>query len=94
MIREGVRAGERLTIPAEVPADFAKIIEACWAQRPEQRPTFSDVVQMIKRAMPSAATIRAAVSSAASTNRLLRAHLLRRLLLSLPHLPRLPHLLP
>lgn len=33
--------GDRPAIPAETPADIVEILLGCWAQKPEERPTFN-----------------------------------------------------
>mgnify|MGYP003884698447 CR=1 FL=1 len=46
--RELVKAGERLPIPSDTPMEFAVLIRKCWAQVPEDRPTFRDIIKTIR----------------------------------------------
>ncbi len=39
--------GSRPPIPPQLPESIQNIVTACWAQQPEQRPTFSDVCVML-----------------------------------------------
>ena len=39
-----VITGKREKIPADAPVGFAKLMEKCWAQREEERPTCEVVV--------------------------------------------------
>lgn len=42
--RRVVFRGERLTIPADAPADLADIVRECWARSPRQRPTSGEIL--------------------------------------------------
>ncbi len=44
-------SGNRPVIPEHVPAELAEIIRACWAQKPEDRPTFTEVLVRLDSAM-------------------------------------------
>ncbi len=44
-------SGSRPVIPPQVPPELADIIRACWAQKPEDRPTFPDVLVRLDSAM-------------------------------------------
>ena len=46
-ISQGVKEGERLKIPDDVPFDFASIISKAWSQEPSKRPTSQDLIQQI-----------------------------------------------
>ncbi|CAF0794758.1 unnamed protein product [Adineta steineri] len=48
VICQGVKAGERLEIPQDVPSSFASIISQAWSQEPNKRPTASALIQVIK----------------------------------------------
>jgi serine/threonine protein kinase/tetratricopeptide (TPR) repeat protein len=48
-IREAVRAGEREEIPSDCSADIAKLIQWCWKQKPENRPTANEVVAYLEK---------------------------------------------
>lgn len=43
--------GDRPAIPESVPESIQNIITACWAQRPEHRPTFAEVCVMLADAI-------------------------------------------
>lgn len=43
-----VLSGVRLDIPADVPADFAKLISDCWAQDPRERPTATEALSRLE----------------------------------------------
>jgi hypothetical protein len=43
-IEDNVRRGKRPPIPTSIPSEFQELIALCWAQKPDQRPTFSDSV--------------------------------------------------
>jgi small GTP-binding protein len=48
-LEDAVRAGARPTIPASASnAHLAALMQACWHQTPEQRPSFSSVCQVLK----------------------------------------------
>ncbi|KYQ94083.1 LIM-type zinc finger-containing protein [Tieghemostelium lacteum] len=38
-----VTKGERPQIPAECPADYAKLMKACWEDKPKKRPKFKEI---------------------------------------------------
>ncbi|CAF2908737.1 unnamed protein product [Rotaria sp. Silwood2] len=48
VIRAFVLAGDRLEIPESTPSRFRALIERCWAQQPNDRPTSSHLVKMIE----------------------------------------------
>lgn len=52
-ISQGVKTGERLEIPDDVPASFASIISSAWSQDPSKRPTAQDLIQLIMTNSPS-----------------------------------------
>jgi len=39
--------GKRPQMPADIPKDYADIIRKCWAPKPDDRPAFSDVFEML-----------------------------------------------
>ncbi|CAN0524620.1 unnamed protein product, partial [Scytosiphon promiscuus] len=39
---------QRPPIPAESPADLAKVANACWDGVPNNRPTFNDIMKLIR----------------------------------------------
>ena len=43
-IRSAVEQGTRPPIPADMPASYASLMEACWSSVQEHRPTFSEIV--------------------------------------------------
>ncbi|CAF3299801.1 unnamed protein product, partial [Rotaria sp. Silwood2] len=51
VIRAYVLAGDRLKIPESTPLTFCEIIKKCWAQNPNDRPSCSDLVEMIEKAI-------------------------------------------
>ncbi len=44
-------SGNRPVIPEQVPPELAAIITSCWAQKPEDRPTFTEVLVRLDSAM-------------------------------------------
>lgn len=40
---------DRLEIPVDSPADMAKVISACWAGVPKNRPSFDDITMWLSR---------------------------------------------
>jgi len=50
LIRECVKDGDRMTIPEDTPKEYDKLIQDCWAQVPDQRPTAAQVLERIKKA--------------------------------------------
>jgi tRNA A-37 threonylcarbamoyl transferase component Bud32 len=46
-ISQGVKDGERLRIPNDVPLDFASIISSAWSQEPSKRPTSQELIHHI-----------------------------------------------
>jgi len=50
LIRECVKDGDRMSVPEETPKAFEKLIQDCWAQVPDQRPTAVKVLERIKEA--------------------------------------------
>jgi len=47
-IREGVKSGERMSIPDEVPKPMRQLILDCWNQQPQDRPPFDVVIERIQ----------------------------------------------
>ena len=47
-VPDKVIAGERLTIPSSCPIELKNLIESCWHQNPSRRPTFSQIVEIVK----------------------------------------------
>ena len=47
IVSEGVKAGERLEIPKDVPPAFVSIITKSWSQDPSKRPTSQELLQEI-----------------------------------------------
>lgn len=52
-ISDRVKNGEREEIPQDCPTEFKALIEKCWAQKPETRPTAIQVVSYIEKLMES-----------------------------------------
>lgn len=50
-IKECVCAGERPNMPADMPHEIQVICEQCWAQEPEDRPDFIDVLCDLREAL-------------------------------------------
>jgi len=50
LLRECVKDGDRNPIPEGTPKEFDKLIQDCWAQVPEQRPTAAKVLERIRSA--------------------------------------------
>ncbi len=46
-------SGTRPVIPTELPTALSNIISACWAQKPEDRPSFTTVLQQLETAIGS-----------------------------------------
>lgn len=44
-----VQRGERLPRPKHCPKEMFLLMEACWREDPDERPTFADVAQQYKR---------------------------------------------
>jgi serine/threonine protein kinase len=44
-LQQAVIRGERPVIPPEVPANVAELMRACWAQNPEERPSFAEMLR-------------------------------------------------
>lgn len=40
--------GDRPAIPADAPADIAEMVRGCWAQAPEERPTFHALIEWLR----------------------------------------------
>ena len=49
VIRAGILGGSRLIIPKDTPSNFSKVIEKCWAQYPQSRPSSSEIIKMIEQ---------------------------------------------
>jgi len=47
LVRENVKAGERLPIPKDTPIGFSTLIEQCWNQDPSKRPLAEMIVQKL-----------------------------------------------
>ncbi|CAM9880048.1 unnamed protein product [Choristocarpus tenellus] len=45
--------GERPCIPSDTPPVYQNLIQKCWAPRPQDRLTFSDIVEMLDEAPKS-----------------------------------------
>lgn len=45
-IRQFVLTDNRLDIPVDTPSNFRTIIEKCWAHKPDDRPTCTDLIKM------------------------------------------------
>ena len=45
-IRDFILSGRRLKIPQNISMNFRLIIEKCWSQNPNDRPTCSDLLNM------------------------------------------------
>ncbi|CAF4846362.1 unnamed protein product, partial [Rotaria socialis] len=52
VIRASVLAGDRLRIPENTPSRFCAVIKKCWAQNPQDRPSSSEIIQMIEQCIP------------------------------------------
>ncbi|CAF1109760.1 unnamed protein product [Rotaria sordida] len=52
-ISQGVKAGERLEIPNDVPPTFASIISNAWSQEPSKRPTAQQLIEQIITISPA-----------------------------------------
>ncbi|CAF1169755.1 unnamed protein product [Rotaria sordida] len=52
-ISQGVKAGERLEIPNDVPSTFASIISNAWSQEPSKRPTAQQLIEQIITISPA-----------------------------------------
>ncbi len=48
-VEDDVVRGHRPPVRLRFPPLFAELMTACWAQEPEQRPTFAKVVKELKR---------------------------------------------
>jgi serine/threonine protein kinase len=42
-IRSGVKAGDRMDIPAKIPSAFAELISKCWSANPNDRLATGDI---------------------------------------------------
>jgi serine/threonine protein kinase len=51
-IREGVKAGERLEIPNDVPSHYTSIISNAWSQEPSKRSTAQELIEKIMAMSP------------------------------------------
>jgi len=49
IISNSVLRGERLGIPSICPIEFKDLIEKCWSQNPDQRPSAADIYDIISR---------------------------------------------
>jgi hypothetical protein len=54
---EDIQNGYRMTPPEYSPNFFAKIMKNCWKKDPKERPTFSQLSEMIKNYVESLASI-------------------------------------
>jgi serine/threonine protein kinase len=41
--------GNREKVPKDCPAEYAHLIEECWAQDPDQRPDFQHIVERLEK---------------------------------------------
>eukprot|EP00735_Rhodelphis_limneticus_P001445 TRINITY_DN12065_c0_g1::TRINITY_DN12065_c0_g1_i1::g.9651::m.9651 TRINITY_DN12065_c0_g1::TRINITY_DN12065_c0_g1_i1::g.9651 ORF type:complete len:649 (-),score=91.47,sp/Q54Y55/SHKC_DICDI/39.78/7e-52,Pkinase_Tyr/PF07714.12/9.2e-57,Pkinase/PF00069.20/6.9e-53,APH/PF01636.18/2.5e+03,APH/PF01636.18/4.9e+03,APH/PF01636.18/0.77,APH/PF01636.18/3.4e+03 TRINITY_DN12065_c0_g1_i1:44-1966(-) len=41
--------GDRPDLPPDAPNEYLALIQKCWAQKPDQRPTFNDIVKEIEK---------------------------------------------
>ncbi|CAF1031600.1 unnamed protein product, partial [Didymodactylos carnosus] len=79
VIRTSVLAGERLEIPQNVPGEFCSIIISSWSHNPDQRPTCSELIKIIKKVILSTVALAAPPlpkKQASVKQRLLRSVLL------------------
>lgn len=51
-ISQGVKAGERLEIPGDIPSHYKSIISHAWSQDPSKRPTSQELIEQIMTASP------------------------------------------
>jgi hypothetical protein len=56
-LMEAIQNGYRMTPPKYSPNFFAKIMKNCWKKDPKERPTFSQLSEMIKNYVESLASI-------------------------------------
>jgi serine/threonine protein kinase len=47
ILASALQQGRRFVIPDTVPQRFRQLIISCWEQRPKERPTFVEIVQML-----------------------------------------------
>lgn len=47
-IQEFLESGERMEYPRQCPAKFIKLINSCWANSPQDRPSFEWIVNYIE----------------------------------------------
>jgi serine/threonine protein kinase len=48
IIMQEIMRGERPKIPDDTPTGLRKLITSCWAQNPDDRPTFAQIVKVLK----------------------------------------------
>lgn len=70
-IRAVVGSGQRPGIPESVPTDLTKLIRFCWAQNPNDRPGFEQVVEMLDCIASNICTSVTATSTCADTTTML-----------------------
>ena len=49
-----IKKGGRLDCPENCPPEVYKIVKTCWYERPEERPTFKELLEQLKALPPSA----------------------------------------
>ncbi|CAF1086068.1 unnamed protein product [Adineta ricciae] len=49
VICQGIKSGERLDIPEDIPAAFTSIITSSWSQEPKKRPTAEELIKEITK---------------------------------------------
>ncbi|KAG0587202.1 hypothetical protein KC19_2G147800 [Ceratodon purpureus] len=49
LIRQKVKGGLRPTLPSACPPYLAELIKTCWAENPEERPSFEEIVHSLTR---------------------------------------------
>lgn len=55
-ISQGVKAGERLEIPNDIPSNYTSIISSAWSQDSSKRPTAQELIEKIMAISPDTAT--------------------------------------
>ena len=53
-VRDAVRNGEREEIPANCPGEYRALVEHCWAQKPDARPSASDAAAAVEAMLAQA----------------------------------------
>lgn len=57
----------RLTIPQNTSPELASLVEACWANDPKQRPSFSSIVDSLKKMLRPSSPVTARTAATAAT---------------------------